>query len=660
MSRALIETSNAGHDLESLKSRLREVRESALREQETLVQQFRHAVRSYSGMRLLSARHADHAAAYVRQAAHGTDNVVINRSSVVANELRPALEREGFRIIHPYFAEFESFEPVIRDYWDLPDLLGKGIVGNLGVSEQRLVEPAEGDVRDCVAVLGVNAAAAADGSIYFLQHYSNISQSLLHARQVFLVVALDKLVPDAEAAALQTSCMGIFGLETMLLNLRGAPDAGHSLTSLPAAGVVHERPVHVVLLDNGRSQMLQGGYRDLLLCIGCKACSRQCPINRSMTRDGSVWSPRDYLFMFLLDDGRSMDACLHCEACRGECPLSIDLPRLMWKAQADRASRRGRSLRDRMLGNPEFLARLGSLAAPVSNRAAGTGLGKAVIGRALGLDSKRTLPRFQRSTFVRQFSKRPGGGGSRGRVAYYAGCFANYYEPEVSQALVRVMERNGFEVAVPDQKCCGLPMMASKNVEGARENAEYNIACLASMVAGGYDVITACPSCSLMIKREYPNLFDSDAARLVSEHTYYVDEYLMGLYRSGALDTAFGPISTAVLYHVPCHLKVQDMVSDSLELLRLIPGLSIEKVNTACCGMGGYHGYRVAHSALSMEIGARLFGEIGSLSPGSRVVTGCAACRLQIEAGTGVHAEHPMLLLQEAYGTGRAAHGRTG
>ena len=152
-----------------------------------------------------------------------------------------------------------------------------------------------------------------------------------------------------------------------------------------------------------------------------------------------------------------------------------------------------------------------------------------------------------------------------------------------------------------------------------------------------------------MIKQEYPNLYDSHKARLVSEHLYYVDEYLMLLNRQGDLDTDLVEISESIFCHIPCHLKVQDTEKDSLELLHLIPGLSIEKVSTVCCGMAGYHGYKKVHSGLSMEIGSKLFEEIG-LAQVNKVVTSCGACKIQIEAGTGAQAVHPILLLQEAYG----------
>jgi anaerobic glycerol-3-phosphate dehydrogenase C subunit len=644
-------------DLKAIKSRLRELREHSLREHTSFLEQFKDNVTRYPGIRVMSADDAEEAADYIKEIALGTQNIIVNRSSIVTNELKPRLEKRGFHVAEPYYAEFHFFENRIRDYWDLPHLLRKDLVGNFEISTSStdlcLLPRCKEAVKNCIAVLGVNASSAKDGSIFFLQHFSNISKSLEQAKQVVLVVGLDKVVKDKEDAAFQTKCMGIFGMESMLLNLRPRQTEFDEIDSLPDFPELEGRAVHIVLLDNGRSRILKSSFKELLLCIGCRACIKQCPINRSLSQNGTIWSPKDYLFMFLLDENRSMDICLHCEACRVECPLDIDIPRLMWMAQADHTVKYGRTLRDRMLGNPESLARVGSLAAPFSNAAINIDPGKTIIKKALGLDRNRRLPSFRRETFKRWFVKRDGRtrepASSNRRLAYYVGCFANYYQPETAKALVRVLERNGFEVLVPDQKCCGLPMMANKNMRGARRNAEYNIESLAAVVVKGYDIVTACPSCSLMIRREYLNFYDSHKARLVSEHLYYVDEYLMWLNRRGDLDTDLAEISESVFYHVPCHLKIQDTEKDSLELLHLIPGLSIEKVGTACCGMAGYHGYKKMHSALSMEIGGKLFEEIG-LAQVNKVVTSCGACKLQIEVGTGAKAIHPILLLQEAYG----------
>ena len=119
------------------------------------------------------------------------------------------------------------------------------------------------------------------------------------------------------------------------------------------------------------------------------------------------------------------------------------------------------------------------------------------------------------------------------KVAFYTGCFANYYYPEVGKATVKILHQNGIEVIVPDQVCCGLPMMAKGNTRGAYKNMEYNTKVLSQLVSDGYALITTCSSCGLMIKRDYPRLLGSDEARQVSQNLYHITEYLLKLYDTG-------------------------------------------------------------------------------------------------------------------------------
>ncbi|MCX6000480.1 MAG: anaerobic glycerol-3-phosphate dehydrogenase subunit C, partial [Chloroflexi bacterium] len=641
--------------LEDTKSRLRGIREEWLHRRVMWLEQFEGNIRAYPGVGLMSAHDAREAAAYIQRVAGNTRNIVMNRSSAIANELKPHLERGGFLVHQPYYAESEPFENQARDYWDLPNLAASGLVGDFEVTPAPLrsavTSQSEAFARDCIAVLGVNAASAEDGSMYFLQHFSNISKSLDQASQVIIVVPLERVVGNNNDAVFQTKCMGIFGLETMLLNLRSRQPSTHGMDALPLSRGTDTRRIHVLLLDNGRSGLLNTPFEKLLLCIGCKACARQCPINGHQTASGEVWSPRDYLFTFLIGETQSTDTCLHCEACRVECPLSIDIPGLMWKAQAERATSHRRTLGERLLGDMETMAKAGSLFAPISGLLTRNEPSRTLVSMMLGMDRDRRLPEFHRQGLKGWFARKTtahNASGSGRKVAYFTGCFANYCEPELGKALVTILERNGVTVVVPHQKCCGMPMMANKNVSGARRNAQYNVAHLAQIAADGYEIVTACPSCSLMIRREYPSLLDSDQARSVSQHVHYVDEYLMSMHRKGILNTDLAGISESILYHVPCHLKVQDTVEDSLSLLALIPGLRTVKVSTACCGMGGFHGHKKAHSRLSMEIGGGLFQDVMA-AHADRVVTGCAACKLQVEAGSHARVTHPVILIEEAY-----------
>jgi glycerol-3-phosphate dehydrogenase subunit C len=195
-------------------------------------------------------------------------------------------------------------------------------------------------------------------------------------------------------------------------------------------------------------------------------------------------------------------------------------------------------------------------------------------------------------------------------------------------------------------------MIANKNMTGFRRNAERNIRSLASFITDGWEVVTSCPSCALMIKREYPSFCSRNEASLMSQHVYYVDEYLVRLGREGRLAKDMVSINQSVLCHIPCHLKVQDEGRSTLELLRTVPGLSVSAVNATCCGMGGYHGFKKAYSRLSVEIGEKLFRDI-ERAGADRVVTDCAACGLQISYGTGITAMHPVQLLERAYGLDR-------
>ncbi len=234
------------------------------------------------------------------------------------------------------------------------------------------------------------------------------------------------------------------------------------------------------------------------------------------------------------------------------------------------------------------------------------------------------------------------------KVAYYTGCFANYYYPEAGQATVRVLEKNRIEVILPDQVCCALPMMAKGNALGAYKNMERNVKALSRAVSDGYLLITTCSSCALMIKRNYPRLLGSEQANKVAQNFYYISEYLLKLHNIGKLNTEFQSIFQTVYYHTPCHLRALEINSPTVKLLQLIPGITIKHISEECCGMGGAYGYERVNYALSKEIAAKLYAEIEENST-DQIVTDCGGCKLQIECGTRFKVDHPMILFQKAY-----------
>ncbi|HEY42187.1 MAG TPA: lactate utilization protein [Dehalococcoidia bacterium] len=357
----------------------------------------------YPQVKVYTAADSVEAIEYITRASDGLNVISINNSSIVTQELKPGLTAGGFTVINSYLNEFDVKERSIRDYWDLPRLSEKNLAGTFEVSIKTTVLDSDRESKKYLTVLGVNAMSAEDCTVFFLEHFSNIYNDLRQAEKVILVVGLDKIVKDRQDANFQTKCMAVFGMESALLGLGPKPRQAPSIDELGLLSSDRNRELHVILLDNGRAGLLQGKYKDLFLCIGCRACNQRCPIRHSFTDVDYIWSPRNYLNQFLYGRSHSIDVCLHCEACRMECPLDIDLPHLMWQAKMDYTSKHGPSFYHRILGKPELLARLGTPFAPLANRLMANGLVRVLTEKIAGIDRKATLPRFHSQTFRKWF-----------------------------------------------------------------------------------------------------------------------------------------------------------------------------------------------------------------------------------------------------------------
>lgn len=402
-------------NIDALKERLKGMRREARDNHTSLQATLINTLNGYGKVMVTRAGDAREAASYIRDIANGINIVSLNKSNVVVNELRPELDKSGFKSYLRYFGEFqhfahETFQKQVQDYWSLPGMHGRGLMESFE-ARQTANHSETRAARDYVAILGVNAISADDGAVFFLQHMPNISKDLEQARKVILVVSLEKILKDREEALLHTKCMGIFGLESILLDLTPKETEKFDFDSLPVLPDNPELELHVILFDNGRSRLLRTNYEDLSLCIDCRACARQCPIGQHQAMDESmVYSPKNYLWGFLQGWLPTVDACLHCGRCQVECPVDIDIPTLIWKAQFEHYAKHGRSLKKRMLDDPELLARLGSLSAPLSNRLTHLTITKYFMQLFTGVHQNAHLPTFHRVTFSDWFK-----GGISGR-----------------------------------------------------------------------------------------------------------------------------------------------------------------------------------------------------------------------------------------------------
>lgn len=395
--------------LTKVKEELRVLRVRTRDNLDGLLSGFLSKLRAAYGVNLYLAEKAEDASAYIREMLGDVRYVSLNKSSVVVNELRPLLADYGLRTYIRYFGEFKNLDPsrlVLSDYWALPDLHRRNIVESFELEGRVEMRPS-GTLREYAAVLGVNAACAMDGSLFFLQHMSNISKDLLEAAKIFFIVPIEKIVEDLEGASLHVKAMGIFGLESLLLDLRPRACELFHFEALPTFS--GEREVHVIVLDNGRRGLLQTPFSDLLLCIDCRACAKQCPVGIHLVPETSlIYSPKNLLLLSLQGKARPFELCLHCGRCEVECPCGIEIPKLLWESQLEFYRKRPRGLKRVLLDNPELLAKIGGLCSPLSNAMLKVRAVRILMELMAGIHRDATLPSFKRQTLRTLLRRRHG------------------------------------------------------------------------------------------------------------------------------------------------------------------------------------------------------------------------------------------------------------
>jgi FAD/FMN-containing dehydrogenase/Fe-S oxidoreductase len=498
--------------------------------------------------------------------------------------------------------------------------------------------------------------------------------------------------------------------------------------------------------------------REIEACHGCTLCRSVCPQFLELgdevaaprgkpngLREMLATRERGLAFLGSEATDQLIETCFHCQNCLVACPTKVDVPRLVLELRAEAGARRGLPLANRLLGEARLLGALGARTAPLSNAMMGSGLVRAAMERITGIDRRREMPRFVRGTFLgrergRQRGQRRGKGGGRGggegdaggqdagardateryaggryavlpgapegefrgerRVAYFVGCFANYYDLAVAEATVSLLRRHGITVILPEQGCCGIPHLVNGNRGRALREIGSTLGAFAGLAAEGVEIITSCPTCGLALRQEYLHQWDGDEAKVVAGQTYDIIEYLeekVGLdvlltgvgegfgvegeagapdegggLRDGVVASlgkesrvsgsgarsadedagSSGEEGTAadggrLLFKTPCHLTAQAAAGPTRRVLERLGGRNLVDFEDSCCGLAGTFGFKRRHFDLSMQIGERLFREIEAAWP-DLVVTNCGMCKIQIEQGTGRAVRHPVELVAEA------------
>ncbi len=337
-----------------------------------------------------------------------------------------------------------------------------------------------------------------------------------------------------------------------------------------------------------------------------------------------------------------LDLCLECKACKAECPSNVDMAKLKYEFLFHYYRVNGLPLRNRLFGRIETINRWGSRLAPLSNWLMNSRPHRWLLEQLAGVDRRRPLPTFARESFERWFGRRPAEGtGQRGSVILFHDTFNTYNTVSVAIAATLLLEYAGYRVILADKKCCGRPLISKGMLKEAREHAAWNVERLSPYAAKGIPIVGLEPSCLLTLRDEYPDFLRSEAAKLVANQSFLLEEFLLRERESNHLSFNFKENGRRALLHGHCHQKALVGTAPTVAMLRWA-GFEVAEVDSGCCGMAGSFGFEKEHYDLSLAVAnRRLVPAVKAAGSAVEIVASGISCRQQIEHLTGRKARHP-------------------
>jgi Fe-S oxidoreductase len=392
-------------------------------------------------------------------------------------------------------------------------------------------------------------------------------------------------------------------------------------------------------------------------CHNCRRCLPLCPSFPSLFES----IDRHEQDASLLDSSETrevVDLCYQCKLCYNHCPYhpphewEIDFPKLMTRAKLVYAREEGIPLSERIGAQQDLMGKVSCRTASLTNAAFKNRAVRLLMEKTTGIDRRWIMPTYEKQPFSRVLAARAArsegtSSAERGRVILFSTCFVEYSEAETAIAAVQVLEHNGIRVEAGYDACCGAPFLHGGDLVNARRNAEKVVAGLAPRIRDGLQVIVPGPTCSYQLKKEFPEMLDSEDARLVADNTLDLGEYVFNIAASKQLDRDFKKKLGRIAYHLPCHLKAQNIGFRSKQILGLIADEVV--MIDACSGVDGTWGMKARYYDQSLRICSNLTNSINAAGA-DHVATDCPLSALRIKEQTGREAVHPIVLLRDAYG----------
>jgi FAD/FMN-containing dehydrogenase/Fe-S oxidoreductase len=395
--------------------------------------------------------------------------------------------------------------------------------------------------------------------------------------------------------------------------------------------------------------------RATLRCVGVGECRREhggtmCPSYRATREEKHSTRGRAHLLFEMMRgqelDGwkdqhihESLDLCLACKGCKGDCPINVDVATYKAEFLAHHYQGRLRPVAAYSMGLIHWWARLAAQMPGLANTISQSPLTAPLFKRLGGIAPQRRVPTFARRTFKQLWRAREPRNPNGQPVVLWPDTFNDHFFPETALAAAEVLEALGFRVVVPEKDvCCGRPLYDFGMLTTAKRLLQKDLRILQGTIAAGTPVVGLEPSCVSVFRDEMTNLLphDRDAQRLRSQ-TFLFAEFLS----KHAHPDRLAKLSQKAVVHGHCHHKALFGLDDEKQLLQTL-GLDVEVLDTGCCGMAGSFGFeRGEKYRVSQQIGELdVLPKVRAADPDALLVSDGFSCREQIQGGTPRRAMH--------------------
>lgn len=388
-------------------------------------------------------------------------------------------------------------------------------------------------------------------------------------------------------------------------------------------------------------------------CIKCTVCTVYCPMvavnpdypgPKQAGPDGERYRLKNPMFY---DD--ALDLCLNCKRCEVACPSNVKIGDLIQSARLKYSTKKPK-LRDFMLANTDMLGSMATTMAPIVNFTLGLKPVKSVMEGVLAIDHHRTFPKYSGQKFETWFKRhalKKQAEYSK-HVSYFHGCYANYNYPKLAKDFVKIMNALGYGVNLLEkEKCCGVALISNGFKEKAMKQAELNLGSIRKAVQREEPVLTTSSTCTFTMRDEYTHILEIDNSD-VRDSIALATKFIYELVDAGKAKLVFKEdYKKRIAYHTPCHMEKLGWAVYSTSLLRMIPGVDFNMLDSQCCGIAGTYGFKKEHYKDSQKIGESLFRQITDLNV-DMVATDCETCKWQIEMSAKVQVENPISIIADA------------